>query len=71
MKNADFWNIKTQFVPQRNYIKSPLQSQTGKYYIRYGVFMALTMRDADFWNIEIEFVPHRKHIMSPLQSPTD
>jgi hypothetical protein len=29
MKNAVFWDIKTQFVPHRRHITSPLQSPTG------------------------------------------
>jgi hypothetical protein len=29
MKNAVFWDIKTQFVPHRRHITSPLQSPVG------------------------------------------
>jgi hypothetical protein len=29
MKNVVFWDIKTQFVPHRRYITSPLQSSAG------------------------------------------
>jgi hypothetical protein len=29
MKNAVFWAIKTQFIPHRKYITSPLQSPAG------------------------------------------
>jgi hypothetical protein len=28
-KNADFWDIKTEFVPHRRHITSPLQSEAG------------------------------------------
>jgi hypothetical protein len=39
MKNAVFWNIKTQFIPHRSH-KSPLQSQAGYVYVRFEVFTA-------------------------------
>jgi hypothetical protein len=29
VKNIDFWNIKTQVLPHRRHITSPLQSQAG------------------------------------------
>jgi hypothetical protein len=29
LKNAEFWDIKTQFVPHRRHITSPLQSAAG------------------------------------------
>jgi hypothetical protein len=29
MKNDVFWDIKTQFIPHRRHITSPLQSSTG------------------------------------------
>jgi hypothetical protein len=29
LKNAVFWDIKTQFIPHRKHITSPLQSPTG------------------------------------------
>jgi hypothetical protein len=29
MKNADFWDMKTKFVPHRRHIPSPLQSSAG------------------------------------------
>jgi hypothetical protein len=34
MKNAVFWDIKTQFVPHRRQITSPLKSSAGQYYVR-------------------------------------
>jgi hypothetical protein len=34
MKNAVFWDIKTQFVLHRRHITSPLQSQVGECYVR-------------------------------------
>jgi hypothetical protein len=37
MKNAVFWDIKTQFVPHRRHITSLLQSPAGEFYydLRY------------------------------------
>jgi hypothetical protein len=48
MKNAVFWDRKTQFVPHRRYITSPLQSPAGEYYVRFEVFTAVTMKNAIF-----------------------
>jgi hypothetical protein len=70
MKNAVFWDIKTQFVPHRRHITSLLQSPSGYCYVRFEVFTAVTMKNAVFWGIKTQFVPHRKHITSLLQSPT-
>jgi hypothetical protein len=69
MKNAVFWDIKTQFVLHRRHITSPLQSPAGNCYVRFVVFTAVTMKNVVFWDIKTQFVPHRKHITSPLQSP--
>jgi hypothetical protein len=41
MKNVVFWDIKTQFVPHRIHITSPLQSSAGECYVRFEVFMAV------------------------------
>jgi hypothetical protein len=51
MKNVVFWDIKTQFVPHRKYIKFPLQSPAG--YCRVGseVFTELTIENAAVWDI--------------------
>jgi hypothetical protein len=65
MKNAVFWDIKTQFIPHRRHITSPLQSP------RFEVFTAVTMKNDVFWDIKTEFVLCRRHIMSPLQSPAN
>jgi hypothetical protein len=46
MKNAVFWDIKTQFVPHRRHITSPLKS-----YVRFEVFTAVTMKNAVFWDV--------------------
>jgi hypothetical protein len=43
MKNAVFWDIKTQFVLHRRLITSPLHSPAGCY-VRYEVFAELTMK---------------------------
>jgi hypothetical protein len=69
MKNAVFRDIKTQFVPHRRHITSPLQSPAGQCYVRFEVSTAETMKNAVFWHIKTQFVPHRRHITSLLQSP--
>jgi hypothetical protein len=51
MKNAIFWDIKTQFVPQRKHIVAPLQSPAGQCYVRFEVFAAMTMKNAIFWDV--------------------
>jgi hypothetical protein len=38
MKNAVFWDIKTQFVPHRRHITPPLQSPTGLCYVIFEDF---------------------------------
>jgi hypothetical protein len=43
MKNAFFWDIKTQFVLHRRHIISPLHSPA-----RFEVFTAVTMKNAKF-----------------------
>jgi hypothetical protein len=45
MKNVVFWDIKTQLVPQRGYITSPLQSSAGDWYVMFEVFTAVTMKN--------------------------
>jgi hypothetical protein len=69
MKNAVFWDIKTQFIPYRRHITSPLQSPAGECYVRFEVFIAVTMKNAVFWDIKTQFIPYRRHITSPLQNP--
>jgi hypothetical protein len=66
-----FWDIKTQFVPHRRQITSPLQFPAGKSYVRFEVFTAVTVKNAIFWDIETQFVRHRRHITFPLQIPDD
>jgi hypothetical protein len=46
MKNTVFLDIKTQFVPHRRHITSPLQSPA-----RFEVFTAVTMKYAVFWDV--------------------
>jgi hypothetical protein len=38
-------------------------------FVRFEVFMAVTMKNVIFWDIKTQFITHRKHIKSPLQSP--
>jgi hypothetical protein len=51
-KYADFWDIKTQFVPHRRQIKSPLQSPACKCYVRFEVFTVVAQKNAVFWDIK-------------------
>jgi hypothetical protein len=53
MKNVAFvfWDIKTQFIPHRRHITSPLQGPACKCYVRFDVFTTVTMKNAVFWNI--------------------
>jgi hypothetical protein len=67
MKNVVFRDIKTQFVPHRRHITSPLQSSADYSYVRFEVFAAVTMKNAVFWGIRTQFVPHRKHYVSATE----
>jgi hypothetical protein len=69
MKNAAFWDIKTQFVPQRRHMCLRYRTQPVNFYVRFEVFTAVTMKNVVFCDIKTQFVPHRRHITSPLQSP--
>jgi hypothetical protein len=69
MKSVVFWDIKTQFIPHRRYITSPLQSKAGLCYVRFEVSTAVTMKNAAIWDIKTQFLPHRRYITSPLHSP--
>jgi hypothetical protein len=51
MKNADFWDIKAQFLPHRRHTTSPLQTPASKFYVRFEVFTAVTMKNAVFWDV--------------------
>jgi hypothetical protein len=67
MKNAVFWDIKTQFVSRRErYISG---TKPSRLMLRFEVFTAVTMKNAVFWDIKPQFVLHRRQITSPLQSP--
>jgi hypothetical protein len=57
---------KSQFVPHRKHINSPLQSPAGKCYVRSDVFTAVTMKNVIFWDMKTQIVPHRWHITSSL-----
>jgi hypothetical protein len=69
MKNAVFWDIKTQFVPHRRHNTSALQSPAGQCYVRFEGFTAVTMKNAVFWDIKPQFVLHMRRITALLQSP--
>jgi hypothetical protein len=49
MKNAVFWEVKTQFVPHRRQITSPLQRTAGL--VRFEVSTAVTMKNSVFWDV--------------------
>jgi hypothetical protein len=68
LKNAVFWDVKTQFVLHCRHIVSLLQSLAGYCYVRFEVFTAVTMKNAVFWDIKTQFVLHSRHIASLLQS---
>jgi hypothetical protein len=51
MKNAVLWDIKYQFIPHRKHITPPQQSTAGKYYVRFEVFTAVTMKNTVLWDI--------------------
>jgi hypothetical protein len=70
MKNVVFWDIETQFVPQRIHINSQLPRPAGYCYVRSEVFTAVTMECDLFWDKKTQFLPHRIQISSPIQSPT-
>jgi hypothetical protein len=49
MKNAVFWDIKTQFLPHRRHIAFPLQSPDC--YVSFEVFTSATMKNVAFWDV--------------------
>jgi hypothetical protein len=50
-KNAIFWDTNNLFVPRRKHITSLLHSPAGKCYVRFEVFLAVTMKNAIFWDV--------------------
>jgi hypothetical protein len=52
MINAVSWDIKSQFVPERRHITSPLQIPGGSCYVRIEIFKAVTMKNAVSWDIK-------------------
>jgi hypothetical protein len=51
MKNAVFWDIKTQFVPLRRHVTSPVESPAGQCYAKFDISTAVTMKNFVFWDI--------------------
>jgi hypothetical protein len=51
-KNVFFWDIKTQFVPHRRHVTSPLQIPASYCYVRLKVSTAVTMKNIVFWDIK-------------------
>jgi hypothetical protein len=51
MNNAVFWDIKTQFLPHRRHITSPLQIPAGKCCVSFVIFTAVTIKNASFWDV--------------------
>jgi hypothetical protein len=62
MKNGVFWDIKTQFIPHRRHITSPLQSPASYCYVRFGGFTEVTMKNGVFWDMKTQFVLHKKQL---------
>jgi hypothetical protein len=52
MNNVVFWDMKTQFVPHRRHVTSPLQIPAGKCYVRFEVFTAVIMNKTVFWDMK-------------------
>jgi hypothetical protein len=50
MKNAVFWDIKTQFVLHRKHYVSATEPSRLKY-VRFEALKAVIMKNAVFWNI--------------------
>jgi hypothetical protein len=69
MKNAVFWDIRTQFVLHRRHITSLLQRPDSQCCVRFEVFTAVTMKNVVFWDIKTQLVLASRHITSPLHSP--
>jgi hypothetical protein len=53
MKNAVFWDMRTQFVPHGSHITFPLQSPVGYCYVGFEVFMAVNIKNAVFWDVAL------------------
>jgi hypothetical protein len=51
MKDSVFWDIRTQFEPNRRHITFQLQSSAFYYYVTFEVFTAVTMKNALFWDV--------------------
>jgi hypothetical protein len=51
MKNAVFWDIKTQFQRDSRHITFPLQNSADSFYVKFEVFSAVTMKNAVFWDV--------------------
>jgi hypothetical protein len=44
-----------------------VKSPEGYCYVRFEVFMAVTMKNALFWDIKTQFIPHKKHYVSATE----
>jgi hypothetical protein len=51
VKNAVFWDIKTQFLPYRKHITPPLESPASYCCVRFQVITTMTMKNALFWDV--------------------
>jgi hypothetical protein len=45
-------DVRTQFVPHRRQITSPLKTPIGQCYVRFEVFTAVAMKNAVIWDIK-------------------
>jgi hypothetical protein len=66
VRNAVFWDIKTQFVLHRRHIVSA-REPSRLIVCQIVVFTAVTAKNAVFWDIKTQFVLHRRHIVSATE----
>jgi hypothetical protein len=69
MKNAIFWDIKAQFVPNRRHYFSATERSRLMLCTIWGVHNG-DYEECRLLGYKIQSIPHRKHITSPLQCPT-
>jgi hypothetical protein len=70
MKNAVFWDTKTQFLPHWRHVTSPLQIPACYNHIGFEFLAAVTVKNAVFWDVtpcdccEILFILMMEAILS-------
>jgi hypothetical protein len=70
MKNAVFWDIRTQFLSptsqETHYVSTTELSRL--VLCNIDVSTTVTMNNSVFWDMRTLFLPHRSHMTSPLQN---